>query len=408
MDITDLDDDGLGRANHADREMLVAGALPGDRVRVEVEHASPHGKRSWGRLLGLERPSPDRVAPVCPATGRCGGCPLGALAYPAQLAWKAALVERTVGPSLPIVPSPRQVGYRNHAKLVYGRAHGRLTLGGYAPRSHHLVDLAGCRVIEPVLEEVRAALLAALIERDVEPAILAYVVLRANHAGQVLVTLVGTVSDALGELHAAHPAIVGVCANDGPDGNAIFGRTTRTLWGARELDDRVGTVLLHLSSTAFFQINRDVAAAIYAAIDAWTAAGTRVADVYAGVGGIALTLAPGRDVVGVEVNAAAVADASRAARGRARFIADDAARGLGTLGTLDALVVNPPRKGVERPVVDAIEDASPAQIAYVSCNPVSLARDLALLPAYELESVRAYDMHPHTAHVETLALLRRR
>ncbi|MEO6952787.1 MAG: 23S rRNA (uracil(1939)-C(5))-methyltransferase RlmD [Polyangia bacterium] len=410
VDIVDLDDEGLGRAEHEGRALLVAGALPGDRVRVEVEHTSPHGNKSWGRLLALELASPDRVQPVCPATGRCGGCPLGALAYPAQLAWKEARVARLVGPSLPMFASPRPVGYRNHAKLVFGRTGGRardrLALGGYAPRSHELVDLAGCRVVEPVLEEVRAALLDALLARNVDPMIVPHVVLRSNHAREVLVTLVGRVPDELEALREAHPAIVGVCANDGPRGNAIFGAITRTLWGRGELDERIGDVTLHVSPTAFFQINREVAAALYAAIDAWIPAGARVADVYSGIGGIALTLAHGREVVGVEVNEAAVADATRAARGRARFIADDAARGLTTLGRVDAVVINPPRKGVERSVIDAIRAASPERIAYVSCNPVSLARDLALLPGYVVESTRAYDMHPQTAHVETLALLR--
>lgn len=407
VEIASLDDEGVGSVEHEGRELLVAGTFPGDRARVEVEHSSPHGRKSWGRLVAIERPSPDRVQPVCLATGRCGGCPLGALAYPAQLAWKETHVSRLVGPSLPIFASPRPVGYRNHAKLVHGRAHGRRALGGYAPRSHELVDLAGCRVVEPVLEEVRAALLDALGSREVETAAVPHVVLRSNHAGEVLVTLVGTVPDALAELHAAHPAIVGVCANDGPRKNAIFGAGTRTLWGRGELDERVGDVTLHLSPTAFFQVNRDVAAAIYAAIDGWIPDGARVADVYSGIGGIALTLAHGREVVGVEVNAAAVADATRAAQGRARFLVADAARGLAGLGTLDALVINPPRKGVEPAVIDAIASAAPARIAYVSCNPVSLARDLTRLPAYTVESIRAYDMHPQTAHVETLVLLRR-
>jgi len=403
LDVNDLDDEGLGCGQHEGATVHVFGALPGDRALVEIEHRSPHAPRAWGRLVSLERASPDRVPPSCAATGRCGGCPLGALRYAAQLAWK-----KVDGQTHPIVASPRPLAYRNQSKLVLARVRGAPVLVAFAPRTHHVVDVAGCHVVEPVLEEVRASLLPALA--DVTPydektraGQLAYVMLRSNWRGQVLVTLVGPDVPAIDR--DAHPAIAGVCANDGPRGNAIFGPTTRVLDGAGELEEQVGDVRLLLSPTAFFQVNRDVAALVYGAIDAWIAPDARVADVYSGVGGIARTLAArGRDVVAIEANADAVRDAQRVPSS-VRFVVGDAA---GSPLDADAVVVNPPRKGLGQDLCTAL-NASPArQLAYVSCDPQTLARDLARLTSFTIERLQPYDMHPQTAHIETLAFLRRR
>ena len=217
LDIDGLDPEGRGLGRDRGLEIHVAGALPGDHISAEVEHRSPHRPEAWARLLGIERSSPDRVAGSCPATGRCGGCPLGALGYPAQQAWKARRLERLLAPLNHVpdvfVPAPSALGYRGQAKLVYGRdaRSGEVCLGAYAPRSHDIVDLAGCRVVEPVLESVRAALLAALRSAGVTPyeerkndGLLAYVVLRANVDARVLVTLVGSDLDELARLASEH------------------------------------------------------------------------------------------------------------------------------------------------------------------------------------------------------------
>ncbi len=428
-----LDDEGRGVGPLGDVTVHVPGALPGELVDVTIEHRSPHRPQAFARLRSVLQPSPSRVAPVCPATGRCGGCPLGMLDYDVQLTTKhdrvAALLAEVPGapPLAGIVRSQRPVGYRAQAKLVYGfpRAGAAPCLGAYAPRSHQVVDLAGCRVVEPVLEEVRRAVLAELTKRTIAPyderahtGTLAYVVLRANAAGEVLGTFVGPDLDALAPLASvldAHPALVGVAANLRPPGNAIFGRATRTLAGRSEIVERIGGIELRLSPTAFFQVNRDIATAMYreiADLVARDAAGL-VVDAYAGVGGIALTLSrAGADVLGIEVNADAVREATSAARTlglSTRFLVADAAAGLREVPSVDALVVNPPRRGLDRSMLDVIADKRPRRLAYVSCDPGTLMRDLRILveQGLRITHVRAFDMHPQTAHVETLAVLER-
>lgn len=420
----------------------VSGALPGERVRVRVAHLSVHTaaavREAWGELREIMAPSPERVAPICPLAGRCGACTLMSLSCAAQLAHKrdkvavhfaehAELKGIAVGPCL---PSPRTAGYRNQAKYVYGRDHeaGKLVLGAYGRGSHRIVDLAGCRLVEPVLEEARGALLAILVAGEVAPfdevrrtGVLRYAVMRATGRGEVLVTLVlsrpgradaARVAAALGR---ACPAVVGVVLNVNPSpGNVILGPEEQLLWGRATLEDEIGDVRVRLSSRSFFQVNREVAARIYGDVVALAPASIeRALDVYAGAAGFGLALASrAREVLAIEENeaateAAAAFIAESPAAGRIRVVTGDAGRSLAAIEAADFAVLNPPRKGCVGQVLAEILRLRPQAVAYVSCDPRTLARDLAVLVrgGARVERVVPYDMMPHTPHVETLALL---
>ena len=442
---TDLDDEGAGVGESAGHAVHVPGALPGERVAAVVEHVSRQAPMAWARLERIEEPSPDRREAACRAFGACGGCVLQHVDYRAQLVWKRARVARAIAghPVLAglevgaCVASPRPLGYRNKSKLVAARSDGRLVLGAYAPRTHDVVDLAGCRIAAPPLDETAQALRAILDDAGVRPydertltGDLRHVILRANADGQVLVALVVARSliagPALGaRIRAARPEVIGVVEHlNQTRGNAIFsedgGDTERVLDGAGEIDDRVDLggpiVRLALSASAFFQANRDVAGLAYAAIARELAVrpGERVADAYSGVGGIALALAPGAgDVVGIESHAGATARASAAAArdgvSNARFVTADAAAGLAALDRADVVVLNPPRKGCAPAVLAQVVRLAPRAVAYLSCDPDTLARDLAALAArgYRTRAVTPFDMLPHTPHVEALAILER-
>lgn len=433
--VSALDDEAAGLALHEGVRVHVAGALPDEAIDATVAHVSPHRPDAWAALVDVERASPSRTKPVCPAYGACGGCTLQHMAYAAQLSWKRAHVAEALakaGVDAPVaacVASPRPLGYRNKSKLVYAVDDlGRPVLGAYAPRSHRVVDLAGCRVAEAPLDAVAGVLRDSLRRHTVRgydertgEGLLRYVILRVNQLGQVLVTLV-TASDVFvdgvavaEELVAARAEVVGVVQNiNRSRGNALYGDEERVLAGEATLIDQVGTVQLRLSSTAFFQVNRDIAARIYADVgDAAALGGTeRVVDAYAGVGGIALTLARGAaEVVGIEEHPRAVADAQAAAQlnhaTRVRFVAGDVEAELGRLGAADVVVLNPPRRGCAQAVLRAAAAMRPRLIAYVSCAPDTLARDLALLAThgYRTRSVVPYDMLPQTPHVESLAIV---
>src|SRR5579863_1569630 len=382
----DLDDDGAGVGESGGHRVHVAGALPGERVSGVVEHVSRQSSVVWARLETVDAPSPARRPPACPAFGACGGCLLQHLAYDAQLEWKRTRVAHALAlhPALAgvrvdaCVASPRPLGYRNRSKLVVarreeGRPDDGLVLGAFAPRSHDVVDLAGCRIAEPPLDETAAALRSLLDEAGVRAyheqtltGDLRHVVLRANHEGRVLAVWIVArpLPDGVAlarQFRAARPEVIGVVEHENRSrGNAIFsdesGGNERLLDGVGEIEDRVDVagqaVRLTLAPGAFFQANRQVAALAYAAIgDALAVQPTeRVVDAYCGVGGIALTLArSAAEVIGIESHAGAVAGATASARlngiTNARFVAGDAALALGQIDRADVGVLNPPRKG---------------------------------------------------------------
>jgi 23S rRNA (uracil1939-C5)-methyltransferase len=428
--IDGLDEDGRGVGAAAGVEVHVVDALPGETVIARIDHTSPHAARAWGvRVRLASPPSTERVPPACPAFGRCGGCTLQHLCYPGQLTEKRRRVERALAahPALAhvavddVVASPHELHYRNKAKYVVGPGG---VLGSYAPATHDIVDMAGCRVPEEPIDAVAGTVRRELARAGV-PAYderarrgeLRHVVVRANHEGRVLVVLVvaapprEALRRAAQAIRRAAPAVAGVVGNvNATTGGAIFGPTDVPLAGAAALADEIGGVRLELSARSFFQVNRAAAARLYDEVVRVVAParGVRVVDLYTGVGGIALTLAArGADVLGVEANADAVADARRSAHAlglRARFAAGDAAAGLREHA--DVVVVNPPRKGLSEDARAAILAARPPRLVYVSCGPRSLGTDLAALAgAYDVAGVRPFDLMPGTPQVETVVSL---
>lgn len=438
--VSALDEAGAGVVELAEGDELlrvhVAGALPGERVDGRVTYRSVHargGRReAWAIANGVQSPSPNRVSPACPAYGSCGGCSLMHVAYSAQLEWKRTRVrdELAKHPTLATVevaacvPSPGQLGYRNQAKYVYARTDGGVAvLGAYAPRSHQVVDLAGCQVVEPVLDQARHALLGILSAHTVEPyhevrrsGVLRYAMLRANHAGEVLATLVTARADwhaadaVAAAFMATCPSLLGVVLNvNAAGGNALFGTEERLLAGQSTFEDVIGDVRVRLASRSFFQANRAVGSRIYRDLCAGIPDDLeRAVDAYSGAGGIALSLcARVREVIAVEENRAATDAAAAFAGQRLRVLTADAAVGLAAVDSAELVVLNPPRKGCSAEVLAEVRRLAPRFLAYVSCDPQSLARDLAVLvrDGASIVSVVPYDMMPHTPHVETLVLL---
>jgi 23S rRNA (uracil1939-C5)-methyltransferase len=432
-------------------------------------HMLAQGRDAWADLEEIVSASPERVTSPCPAQDRCGGCPLASWAYAAQVEWKRRLVVEAMAaqeesrgepagfaggvpsregmgtlPGFPCellhapvaacVPSPHPFGYRANAKYVFGRDRGgRLVLGAYAPRSHEIVDMSGCPIAEPVLAEVAVALLTLLTKHAVAPfdeirrtGLLRYLVLRASAEGKVLVALVTSreswpqAETLAGELAAACPAVLGVVQNiNSASGNALFGPQEHLLFGSATIEDTIGPARVRLGPRSFSQANRLVAGHAYHDIVAAAARlGTidRVVDAYAGAGGIALALAPlAREVVAIEENPAACATALAlfAERGpddpsaRIRFVTGDVAEHLAGVDKADLVVLNPPRKGCGPATIAAVAQLRPRLVAYLSCNPASLARDLAALARLGLPTVAItpYDMLAQTPHVEALALV---
>jgi 23S rRNA (uracil1939-C5)-methyltransferase len=447
---TFLDEAGHGVGTSDGKRVHVADLLPGESAEVAIDHTSPHKPEAWARIVRrLGKPSADRVAPACPGFGRCGGCLWQHLSYPAQLAAKRDRVVAALG-ELPVVrdgkvavaevrPSPEQLGYRNKGKYVAGRSGDHVILGAYAPRSHHVIDTLGCRVVAPIIDEVatwvrgateRAGL--APYEESTRAGELRYVVIR-EAAGDVMVALVVTPSTPRGKLEkvanalSKHPAVRGLVsiANDRRDGAIVpSGSSAQVLFGHGHLVEDLAGVKLAVGAAEFLQVNRAQASAMYARVAELAAQtrdadlrGVRAVDLFAGLGGFGLHLArAGAEVVAVEIDRDAIGGLRRAAE-RANLPLTAIAADAGELsrevhaqlGRPDVVVVNPPRKGLSEGARRLLVDLAAPALLYISCGPESLGRDLLALSAHgwHPDIIEPFDLMPGTAQIETIVRLRR-
>lgn len=382
--------------------------------------------------------------------------------YAEQLVAKRDELRRELGdlvhdPSIvrDTVPSQLLRGYRNQARLVFrrmsrgGKSH--VGLGLYLPGTHRVVHIPRCPIQPERLNAIAASVtrfaedigLSVYDERD-GSGCLRYLAVRCDRARKRFLMTIITGEDA-GEglrvlaqaLHKQHPELVGILLHvNARRSNVLFAGEDAWLAGSGHLEDQVGRFKMFVSPRAFLQVNHQQAEWIYTRLAERlgapaprTAGGPAVdagdedvvLDLYSGIGGIALHLAgPGRRVIGVEESAAAVEDARRAAHANGvegvtyveasveTFLADPAAHGA-RFGGVRTVVLNPPRTGCKPGVMEAIAALGPETIAYVSCRPFSLVRDLRLLgDAYRLEEAVPVDMIPLTPHVEALVFLSRR
>ncbi|KAA1424358.1 methyltransferase domain-containing protein [Nocardioides antri] len=338
----------------------------------------------------------------------------------------AALGERPEPEWLPPVASAPE-GFRTKAKMVAGGTADAPTLGLWDP-GRGAVDLRDCALHTP---GIRAALpvLADFVSRAGLPPYdvparrgeLKHVLVTESPAGELMVRWVLRSTEAearirkhLPWLREQLPLLRVVTLNIQPAHAAVLeGDREVVLTEQATLPMQVNGLTLHLGPRSFFQTNTDVAAALYRTAQAWAdeLAPRTVHDLYCGVGGFALHLAgPDRTVTGIEISADAVAAAERGrsdaglSAEQVRFVAGDATSYL-LEETAELLVVNPPRRGLGADLAGRIEDVGPAAVLYSSCNPQTLARDVAVLRSYLPVRAQVLDMFPQTAHLEVLLLL---
>ncbi len=410
---------GLGLARRPDAPVvLVPRTAAGERVEVEIQDV--HVGWTRGRAVRVVEASSARRDPPCPHYGVCGGCQLQHLRYAAQLEAKSGIVAESLARlgGLAVAPpevvgSPREFEYRNRVTLILRRQpDGGLRAGYHADeRSSEIIDVETCPLAEPALNRVWAALRAAWgpgaerLPRGPELRL----TLRATLEGAVGLLIEG--GEGRGRPDELLSGVEGLRAIWSLDRNG------RIKWqeGSPTLVERWGDVTLEVAGQPFLQVNRDVAAALetYVLAECGAVDRHRVVDAYCGYGLRAIELARrGARAVGIDTDGDALGGArSRAAELglRVRFARDRVERRLARELPAYLVVLNPPRFGLARPVVDALLRQAPARVVYVSCDPATLARDLKRLgPSFELSACRAFDMFPQTAHVESVVTLVRR
>lgn len=404
---------GAGVGRHAGRVVFAAGGLPGELVRVALSEQKQ--RYAGGPVVEILSAAPERVAPRLPGADHI---PWQHIAYPAQIRFKQAILREQLArlaglPEIDVaepLPAARPWGYRNSARLHI--AAGRV--GYYAAGTHDIFDLAEDPLLLPVLNHALAGLRAALAAAPADD-------------GPPLEYLTGVTLRASASYGYAVAALHARKAGD----QQAFIRLADD-WRARvpplaavglphgrppALHEELAGVVFALTTDSFFQSNTAQAEVLLATVAAGLQLqpGARLLDAYSGAGAFALPLAAAhqlREVVAVEEHPAAVADGEHSAElnnlRTVRFVSGAVERVLsGLTPPFDAAILDPPRRGCHPAALAALVALAPTRVAYVSCHPGILARDLRPLLAsgYRLLQVTPVDMFPQTPHVETVAIL---
>jgi 23S rRNA (uracil1939-C5)-methyltransferase len=425
VEIDSLAFGGRGLARADGLVVFVSGALPGDRVRVEITKAKK--RFAEARAVELLSPGPERIADRCTHEGEpCPGAPWQGLAYERQLAEKSAQVEEALrrigeldGFELEqIEPAVEQWRYRNKLEYSFGERDGEAILGFHARgRWDLIVDVDDCQLASErgnaarnaVRDWARLESVPAYDGRERTGVLRNLVVREGWRTGQIQTRLVTSAARFPKPPVDLHTAIEGDSGGtDGPTG----------VLGEERLREELFDLKLEMSHGAFFQTNTEMAERLYAiaAEFAGLSGSERVFDLYCGIGTIGLTMAKqAGEVWGLEIVPEAIADAERNAERNkienAHFMAGSARTGVRPLieqaGKPDVVVIDPPRAGLSQKIVRRVLECEAKKIVYVSCNPTTLAPNAAQMveAGYKLRRVKPVDMFPQTPHIECVALL---
>jgi 23S rRNA (uracil1939-C5)-methyltransferase len=438
-----LGGEGVARADG--KVFFVPHTAPGDVV--DVEPTDIHARYARARLVEVIKTSSERITPPCPYHFRptpsekreplfCGGCSWQHLTYDSQLEAKRQILKETLerlgglkGVEVKAVLGMKDPWrYRNKVQEPVGWNGEQLVAGFYAQESHVIVPIKDCLV--------QTSLSVALINRARE--LLEQHHIRAydgeRHQGWIRHLWVRTAGDQallvfvtrtpdfpskdkiLEPLVKEFPPLAGIHQNVNPGRtNVILGREWIKQWGADHIEERLGSLRFRLSPGSFFQVNSHQAKVLYDVATSMAGRGERLLDLYCGVGGLALSMAQRfNEVGGVDEVPSAIQNAENNAElngiENARFIAEPVESFLRNLRRPPGLLcisVDPPRAGCAPQVIERLVQLEPDRIVYVSCDPGTLARDLALLVqgGYRVQEVQPVDLFPHTPHIETVVRL---
>lgn len=438
LTITDITHEGQGVGHYEGIAVFVPMTAIGDQLQVRVVKVLKN--YCFGKVEAILTPSPSRMENTCSAYRRCGGCSFRHITYEEEQRFKNNWVFenlRRIGgvdlPQVPLLPSPKEEGYRNKAQFPVQKKDGKVVIGFYAPRSHEVIPCLDCRLQPPSFCAILTEIKAFLEEENISiydeasgKGLVRHIYLRHGEVtGETMVCLVVNghslpKSEQLVErLLRADPSIASIILNSNTKNtNVILGKECRTLYGKDHITDVLCGVTVDISPLAFYQVNRSSAENLYckaAEFAALTGEETLV-DLYCGAGTIGLSMAGQvKELIGVEIIPQAVENAAENARKNgvenARFLCGDAsqaAKALADEGVRpDVVVIDPPRKGCDLPVLEAIAQMGPSRVVYISCNSATAARDCAEFAhlGYQAVKAQAVDLFPRTCHVECVILL---
>ena len=437
-EIVDYTSEGQGIAKIEGCAVFIPNAIVGESCQVCIEKTG----KTWaaGKMTLLTKRSPHRVNRACPHAKLCGGCDFWHMDYEEELRLKAERVRQALNriggealENVEILGAPQQDCYRNKAQYPVALEKGKAVAGFYRAGTHQVVQQSRCRILPEQTDLAKSVVLDFMNQRRItaydektHKGLVRHIYVRCGAAtGQVLVCLVVNGrrlphhEQLAAQLAQRVPGFTSLVlgVNERP-GNAVLGETFVNLWGPGYIEDELCGLHFRLSPRSFYQVNHAQAERLYnLAIEAaGISKQDTVLDLCCGAGTITLCMASAaKRVIGVEIVPQAVEDAkanaSRNGIENAEFICadvSDAGAMLLEKGVFpDVVTLDPPRKGLAPAVLEAVAQMAPRKIVYISCDPATLARDVALLKCggYQLAYVKAVDLFPRCAHVETVVML---
>ena len=435
--ICDYTAEGQGVAKIEGCAVFIPNAIQGETCMVRIEKLG----KTWaaGKIAEILEKSPHRVQRECPISSSCGGCDFWHMDYEEEARLKADRVRQALNRiggeqlgQLPILSAPTCHGYRNKAQYPVAAKKNGVFAGFFRAGTHQVVENEGCLILPEETDNIKKLVIdyvnhykVTAYDETTRKGLLRHIYVRRGAvSGQILVCLVVNgrklphVEDLIARLQTVPGFTTLVLSVNTKPGNAVLGEEFITLSGPGYIEDTLCGLQFRLSPRSFYQVNHHQAQRLYEAAisQAEITKEDLVLDLYCGVGTITLAMAKAAGkVIGVEVIPAAVQDAKDNARRNnienAEFFCGDAGKAALELEAKgirpDVVVVDPPRKGLNADTIEALSKMSPRRIVYVSCDPATLARDVALLKekGYALKNAMAADLFPRCAHVESIVCL---
>ncbi len=403
---------GEGVARIEGKATFIPFAIPGETVEVEITEEKKKFRRA--RLTEIKDGSEDRITPLCPHYYECGGCAYQHVSYPKQLELKHRVVQESINRIAkidlevnPVLGMDEPWRYRNKVEWHVDRINGQLKMGYYKNDSHRIIDISTCKLISEEMESLSLYIKARLEEFKL-PDHCEIVIRQSSLNRKLMIVFRGEGMDKLNISSLL----------DYPELNSIYSIDNEfytLLHGEAYLQEEINGVLYEISALSFFQVNSTQTSKLYELVTEYARAkrSNRVLDAYCGIGSISLLLAKtARKVLGVESYAPAIKDATNNKYKNKIFNCDFLTGPCEIIipqliDEFDLVVLDPPRAGCTEDLIQAIAEISPKRIVYVSCNPATLARDLALFAkeGFETREIQPVDMFPQTSHVETIVLI---
>ena len=444
--ITNLGPKGAGLTKINNKKIIVPNTLPNEEVSLKLVKLNKN--HAFGKLQHIISPSKERIEPPCPVANQCGGCQLQHQTYEGQLKFKQSFVQTEFDkyPNLrhvlvhPTLSSKQPLEYRNKAQFVIShfktKSESYKQVGLYAANSHRVIDINQCYIQHPIINDilktvrtwVKTSSIPIYNEVEHEGALRHVVVRVGAVTKEVMVALVSTTTDIdtkglvetlkkRSQTNALNYTIKSILLNiNSQKTDTILGDKSILLDGNDYITDQCGHIKLKLSLKSFYQSNAAQTSILYDYVKNTASLDLKdtVWDLYSGIGSIGLYVANKvNQVIGVEEVKDAVVNATENAVENniknTQFIHADVASYIkeNTIPKSDVVIVDPPRKGCGEDLINHLINAKPKKIIYVSCNPVSLAKECSRLieNGYDAKAVQPIDMFPQTVHVESVIVL---